>query len=287
MANQRLHGVVIAVPTPLRENEDVDTDSLRRLIDYTVAEGADGVMISGTMGEGVSLVDGQKKVLLETAVEQAAGRVPILATVSETSTRRMLEYAAVACRAGADHLVCTAPFYYKYPDAESIIRHVRALAEKSTIPVVFYEQPAFTGNPVDVDTLDRILHLDNVVGIKYASGNYLDFADLLRRYPQPDERPGFIMQAYESVFDSSLLMGADGIVSGGGVAFIGMLKALYAAGSRGDRLDAAKFQREFSARLLQLLGPNPGRDWMYTVKAELVRRGVFAQACVTRPFMAP
>ena len=91
MIDKRLHGVVIALPTPLLENEDVDTTSLRNLIDYCIGEGADAIMVLGTMGEGVALTDTQRILTVETAVAHANKRVPVLATVSGTSTRKTIE----------------------------------------------------------------------------------------------------------------------------------------------------------------------------------------------------
>ncbi|NDC79050.1 MAG: dihydrodipicolinate synthase family protein, partial [Chitinophagia bacterium] len=116
---KRLGGLVIAMPTPLKENEDLDAASFRRLIDHCIGEGADGVMILGSMGEGVALADNVREEAMEVAREHVDKRVPLLVTVSGASTRRTIEYARRAERLGADYLVTTSPFYYRFPDAES------------------------------------------------------------------------------------------------------------------------------------------------------------------------
>jgi 4-hydroxy-tetrahydrodipicolinate synthase len=285
MAKNRLHGVIIAMPTPLLENEDIDVKSLRRLIDYAIEEGVNGLMMAGTMGEGTALVDSQKKLLIETAVEHAAGRTPILATVSDVSTRRTLSFAKSIDKIGVDYMVCATPFYYSFPDPESIIRHIRTVADNLETPVIFYNASGRTGNPVSVDTIETLLSLDNIVGLKDSSLDYHNFAELLRRYPDKNDRPGTIMQADEFVLDASLLMGADGIVSGAGVAYIKTLLALYEAGEKGDRLNAIMRQQQFTKDFLRMMGPNPSRDWMYMIKAELVRRGILSKAHVTTPFL--
>lgn len=285
MLRKKLEGVIIAIPTPLTKKEDIDIQSLCKLIDYCINEGANGIMIMGSMGEGVALVDSQRQVLLETTISHIAGRVPVLTTISAVSTRKSIEYAKNADKAGADYIVCTTPFYYKFPDTQSVILHIEKIAENVTSPLIFYNAAGFTGNNVDVDTTDKILNLEKVVGIKDSSCNYGNFVELLRRYPHKNDRPGTIMQGDESVFDSSLLMGADGIVSGGGVAFIKLLVELYAAGLLNDRLKAIEYQRKFTEQLLILLLPDPQRNWMYNIKKKLVDMHIISNAYVTTPFL--
>lgn len=107
MKSEKLEGVIIAMPTPLLKNEDIDTQSLCKLIDYCINEGANGIMIAGTMGEGPALIDSQKQLLVEITVNHAAGRVPVLATVSAPSTRKSLEYVKAINKLGVDYIVCT------------------------------------------------------------------------------------------------------------------------------------------------------------------------------------
>jgi 4-hydroxy-tetrahydrodipicolinate synthase len=281
-----LQGVIIALPSPLTTDEDVDTDSLFSLLDHCLAEGADGIMLLGTMGEGAALVDAQKKVLIEAAVAHIKKRIPILATVSPFSTRKALEDIKNMQNMGVDYLVCTSPSYYKFPDPKSIILHVHHLAEASQIPVFFYNAPIFTGNHVSIDTLENILRIENIAGVKDSSCNFQQFMELLRRYPDKTDRPGLIMQGDESVFDSSLLLGADGIISGGGVVYIKLLRKLFKACIEGRKLEAMAFQREFSGQLSRLLLPVPQRDWLINIKRKLVEMEIISDAYVSAPFMS-
>jgi 4-hydroxy-tetrahydrodipicolinate synthase len=285
MSNKKLEGVVIALPTPLKKNEDIDTQSLCGLIDHCIKEGANGIMIMGTMGEGAALVDSQRQILLETTISHTAGRMLVLATASGASTRKTIEYARAADKAGADYIVCTTPFYYKYPDPQSVIIHMQKIAEAVNSPLIFYNAAGFTGNNVSIDTTEKILNMEKVAGIKDSSGNYANFVELLRRYPDKNKRPGTIMQGDESVFDSSLLMGADGIISGGGVAFIKTLVELYSAGSSNNRIKAIEYQRKFTEQLMGLLLPDPQRNWMYNIKKKLVDMKIISGAYVTAPFL--
>lgn len=286
MKSEKLEGVIIAIPTPLTKNEDIDTQSLKSLLDYCVEEGANGIMILGTMGEGTALIDSQRQIMIEATVEQIGGRIPVLATASAASTRKTIEYAAEIDRSGVDYIVCTTPFYYKYPDPESLLIHMERIGDAVEAPLIFYNAPIFTGNQVSTDMLEKILNMDKVVGIKDSSCNYGNFVELLRRYPDKSNRPGTIMQGDESVFDSSLLFGADGVVSGGGVAFIKLLTQLYAASISKDKLKAMNYQRDFTASLIEMLSPNPQRNWVYNIKKQLADQNIISNAYVTAPFLS-
>ena len=285
MTYKKLKGVVIAMPSPLLENEDIDIPSLCALIDHTIGSGADAIMMLGTIGEGVALLDEQRNILIETTVAHTAGRVPVLATVSAVSTRKTIEHAKSLERSGVDFLVSTSAFYNKFPDPQSHIDHINRIADNTSIPLVFYNAPGFTNNPLDADTIDKILNIESVAGIKDSSCNFSMFAELLRRYPNKDSRPGTIMQGDESVFDASLMMGADGVVSGGGVMYVKMLKELCNAGLS-KKLDASiKLQVAFSKKMMDILLPNPQRNWLYNIKRELVHQGIIAHPHVTSPFL--
>ena len=286
MIPKKLEGVIIAMPTPLLENEDVDSASLCKLIDYCIAEGANGIMIGGSMGEGPALIDSQKQLLIEISVSHIAGRIPVLATVSAPSTRESIEYVKVVNRLGVDYIVCTAPFYYKYPDPASIILHLQKIAAITEVPLIFYNASGFTGNEIDVNTSDTILNMKEVAGIKDSSGNFRNFVELLRRYPDKNNRPGTIMQGDESVFDASLLMGADGIISGGGVAYIKLLTELFAAGRSNNKLKSFEYQQKFSGELSKLLLPDLQRNWMFNIKNKLVEIDVIQNDYVTTPFLS-
>lgn len=285
IASSRLHGVVVAVPTPLMGDETLDADSYRSLIDYCVDQGADGVMILGAMGEGAALTDDVRTEAMEVAAGHIQGRIPLLITVSGASTKRTITYAQQAAALRPDYLVCTSPFYYKFPDPDSMVGHVQRVSESTDIPLVYYNAPGSTGNPADANTIDRILQLPGVSGIKDSSCQFGIVSELLRRYPDPASRPGTIMQGDESVYDASLLMGADGVVTGGGVLFIPRLKALYEAGKAKDIARAMEIQTAFSRELMEVLLPDLARNWMHRIKQRLADRGVIAHATATAPFM--
>ncbi|MBM3442912.1 MAG: dihydrodipicolinate synthase family protein [Bacteroidetes bacterium] len=282
---KRLGGLVIAMPTPLLDNEDLDIPSFRRLIDHCIEDGADGLMILGSMGEGAALLDAVREAAIEVACEQVNKRLPLLVTVSGASTRRTLSYARRAEQLGADYLVTTSPYYYRFPDPESMLTHVSRTAESTRLPLIFYNAPGSTGNPVATDTLDRILQLPAVSGVKDSACQFGSFSELLRRYPDKASRPGTIMQGDESVYDASLLLGCDGLVTGGGVCFIRLLKALCEAGMQRDIDSAMSLQAAFWKGMTEMLLPDLPRNWMFNIKEKLADNGVIAAPYATAPFM--
>jgi 4-hydroxy-tetrahydrodipicolinate synthase len=285
MTYKKLKGVVIAMPSPLLENEDIDIPSLCALIDHTIGSGADAIMMLGTIGEGVALLEEQRNILIETTVAHTAGRVPVLATVSAASTRMTIEHAKSLERSGVDFLVSTSAFYNKFPDPQSHIDHINRIADNTSIPLVFYNAPGFTNNPLDADTIDKILNIESVAGIKDSSCNFSMFAELLRRYPNKETRPGTIMQGDESVFDASLMLGADGVVSGGGVMYVKLLKELCNTGLSKELNASMNLQAAFSKKMIDVLLPNPQRNWLYNIKRELVNQGIISHPYVTSPFL--
>ena len=280
-----LSGIITALPTPLLDNEDVDIQSLKKLVDYVIAQGADGVFVLGNMGEGPALLDSQKLAVVKTAVEQANKRVPVLAGIAEVSVRRMIELGKKVKDLRPDYLVMTTPFYYRFPHPDSLYGAAERICGELDYPMVFYHCPGATGNKVGLDTLVKMMQISQLKAIKDSSGDIYQFAELLRRFPDKSSRPCAILQGDENVYDISLLMGADGVITGGGTAFVDSLVKLYqAAAIDGDQCKAFTLQRQFRKDMDDMLGPDLLTDWMYAIKTALKEKGVIDNN-VTFPFM--
>ncbi|OPZ07216.1 MAG: 4-hydroxy-tetrahydrodipicolinate synthase [candidate division BRC1 bacterium ADurb.BinA292] len=282
--HDRLSGVIPALPTPLDAHEDVDLNALRRLLDHCVGSGAAAIFLLGSMGEGPNLVNEQKRLAVRAAVRHLDHAVPLLANISETSTRRTLELGRLIQDEQPDYLISTGPFFYHYPNPDSQLEFFARLAEELALPLIFYHQPGMTGNACDVDTIDQIVNMPRVAALKDSSCNFGLIAELLRRYPDRATRPFSLLQGDESLFDITLLLGADGVISGGGTAFIPLLLELYRAASAGDRERAYALNAQFRAALLEMLGPNLKVDWMAAVKDTLKQRDLCENIC-TSPFV--
>lgn len=284
MHGPRLSGVITAIPTPLLENEDLDLPALKKIIDHVIAGGADGIFVLGNMGEGPALLDDQKALAVEKSVEHVAGRVPLLAGMAEVSPRRMIALGRRLKKAGPDCLVMTTPFYYSFPHPESLCEAAGRVTGELDFPTVFYHCPGATGNRVPLEALLRIMALPRVVALKDSSCDFRLLASILRARAGDGPRSCAILQGDESVYDVSLLCGADGIVTGGGTAFVGLLAELLEAARAGDRARAFELQGKFSAAMAGMLGPELPIDWMYAVKRELARKGL-CRPNVTSPFL--
>ncbi|OHB59850.1 MAG: hypothetical protein A2Y12_10700 [Planctomycetes bacterium GWF2_42_9] len=283
--NNKLTGIITALPTPLLANEDVDTKSLKKLIDHVISQGANGIFVLGNMGEGPALLDSQKLIAVKTAVEHVNKRVPVLTGIAEVSPRRMIELGKKVKEYNPDYMVLTTPFYYRFPHPDSLFGAIEKVAKELDYPVVFYHCPGATGNKVSLDTLIKIMQVPQMKAIKDSSCDMYLFAELLRRYPDRNNRPCQILQGDESVYDISLLMGADGVITGGGTAFVDTLVKLYnAAILEKDQLKAFKLQQQFRNDMDAMLGPDLLTDWMYAIKSNLKEKGLIDNNVIF-PFM--
>src|SRR6185295_1554679 len=138
-----LKGSLVAIVTPMQGDGALDYDAFRRLIDWHIAEGTDGVVVVGTTGESPTVDFEEHRVVIDTAVKHAAKRIPIIAGTGANSTREAIELAMHAKRAGADLSLTVVPYYNK-PTQEGLYRHFRAIAEAVDIPHLVYNVPSRT-----------------------------------------------------------------------------------------------------------------------------------------------
>lgn len=171
-------GSFAALPTPLLDDE-LDLASLRRLIDYHVERGSDGIVVTGTTGEASTLSEFERQSVIETAVERAAGRLPVLAGVGTNSTRTTVQGARAAAEAGVDGLLAVTP-YYNRPEPRGLVAHFGALAEAVELPIVLYNVPGRTGCDLSAKTAAKLRELHpNIVAIKEAGGTVSRARELL------------------------------------------------------------------------------------------------------------
>jgi 4-hydroxy-tetrahydrodipicolinate synthase len=186
----------------------LDLASLRTLIDYHVAQGTDGIVIVGTTGESPTVDFDEHCLLIRTAVEQVAGRVPVIAGTGSNSTREAIELTQQAKSVGADACLLVAPYYNK-PPQEGLYQHFKAVAEAVDIPQILYNVPGRTGCDIANDTTLRLAAIPNIVGIKDATGHIERGADLLHRAPAD-----FAIYSGDDASSLALmLLGGHGVIS--------------------------------------------------------------------------
>jgi len=176
-------GSIVALVTPMLDNGDVDYPGLRRLIDWHVAEGTDCIVMVGTTGESPTVTVEEHCEIIRVAVEHAAGRVPIMAGAGGNSTHEAIELSRYAKKVGADCTLQVVPYYNK-PSQEGLYQHFRAIAEAVDIPVVLYNVPGRTVADLQHDTVLRLAQIDNVIGIKEATGNIERAQWLIKQAPK-------------------------------------------------------------------------------------------------------
>jgi 4-hydroxy-tetrahydrodipicolinate synthase len=176
-------GSIVALVTPMHEDGSVDYPSLRRLIDWHIAEGTACIGVVGTTGESPTVSVEEHCEIIRVAVDQTAGRIPVMAGAGANSTQEAIELSRFAKKVGADCTLSVVPYYNK-PTQEGIYRHFKAIAEAVDIPQVLYNVPGRTVADMLHDTVLRLTQVDGIVGIKEATGNIERAQWLIREVPK-------------------------------------------------------------------------------------------------------
>jgi 4-hydroxy-tetrahydrodipicolinate synthase len=176
-------GSLVAIVTPMHEDGSLDLESFRALIDFHVEQGTDGIVVVGTTGESPTVDFKEHNLLISTAVKHAAGRIPIIAGTGANSTTEAIDLSAYAKDAGADASLSVVPYYNK-PTQEGLYQHYKSIAEAVDIPQIIYNVPGRTVADINNDTVLRLSHISNIIGIKDATGDMGRGFDLLCRVPK-------------------------------------------------------------------------------------------------------
>jgi len=180
----RIQGSIPALITPMLDNGQVDYPTLRKLIDWHVAEGTDALVIVGTSGESPTVDVEEHREILRVSVEQAARRIPIIAGCGANSTAEAIELAKFAESIGADAQLQVVPYYNK-PTQEGLYQHFKAIAEATPkLPVILYNVPGRTVADLQHDTVLRLAQVPGIIGIKEATGNIERAQWLIRDVPK-------------------------------------------------------------------------------------------------------
>ena len=161
---------IVALITPMHEDGSIDYSALRRLIDWHIEQGTDCVGVVGTTGESPTVSVEEHCEIIRVSVEQAAGRVPIMAGCGANSTKEAIELTRFAKQVGADCQLQVVPYYNK-PTQEGQYQHFRTIAEAVDLPMVLYNVPGRTVADMQHDTVMRLAQIEGIIGIKEATGN--------------------------------------------------------------------------------------------------------------------
>jgi 4-hydroxy-tetrahydrodipicolinate synthase len=278
-----LHGIVPPSLTPLNDDETVDQRSLAALLDYLIAEGVHGLWICGTTGEFACLAGAQRAAAIRTAVQTAAGRVPVVANVGDGSTALAIANARAAAEAGADALALTPPYYYSNNQAE-LLDHFRALRAAVDLPLLVYNIPQTVKVKLDVGTMATLANEGTVVGLK-DSQNDLDWfrsVVVATRERRPDLR-GFL--GTRALIDAAVLIGGVGSIPGISNIYPRWCARCHEAAARGDWAEAARYQELVMAGSgVTAVGPgSPTAQSLGGMKAILQAEGIIASRRLCAP----
>ena len=206
---QKLFGVVPPIITPVDENERVDEKGLRALIDHCIDHGIHGIFVCGSNGECMALTQSERDRAIRIAIDECAGRVPLIAGVMDSSTGRVIENIKRFEDMGGQTAVVTPVFYARHATQDETVRHFEDISAATEADLMIYNIPMFTGQNLTAETIIRISQIDKVVGVKDTSGNFPGFIKLLNYFK---DREFQVLQGSTNLAVPSMLMGADGYV---------------------------------------------------------------------------
>lgn len=199
-------GIFPALLTPFNENDEINFDALRMLIERLIAQGVNGFYVDGSTAEAFLLSFEERKKLIEQTAEICAGRTTLIAQVGCISTKQSIELAKKAEACGYDAISSVAPFYYKFT-FEEIRKYYFDLADAVGIPVIIYHIPVLSGVSFSVDQMSCFLRDERFAGIKYTSADYFTLRQFKTAFPQK-----VILNGFDETFLAGLGMGADGAI---------------------------------------------------------------------------
>jgi len=201
-------GSLVAIVTPMLKDGSLDLPRFRKLIDWHVAEGTDGLVVVGTTGESPTVDFDEHKELIRIAVEHARGRIPVIAGTGANSTAEAIELAESAKKHGATAQLSVVPYYNK-PTQEGQYQHFRKIAEAVDLPMILYNVPARTVADMQNDTVLRLAGVPGIIGIKDATASLERGTDLIRRAP----RNFAIYSGEDATALPLILCGGHGVIS--------------------------------------------------------------------------
>jgi 4-hydroxy-tetrahydrodipicolinate synthase len=271
MGSTTLKGCGTALVTPFRADGALDEAALRRLLRFQVQEGIDFLVPCGTTGESPTLTHQEHLRVVEIALEEArAGKrtVPVFAGAGGNNTAKIAALIRELEAMGVDGILSVSPYYNK-PTQEGIYQHYRALGEATRLPIIIYNVPGRTGSNIEPATVARLAGLANIVGVKEASGNITQMAEVINAVPE-----GFaVLSGDDAVTLPLMALGGRGVISVASNEVPAEMARLAAQCLAGDFAAA----RQLNRRLLPLMQANFIESSPIPVKAALAMMGVIEE----------
>jgi 4-hydroxy-tetrahydrodipicolinate synthase len=258
-------GCGTALVTPFRRDLSLDEETLRRLVHRQIDAGIDFLVPCGTTGESPTLTRAEHLRTVGITVEEAQGKVPVLAGAGGYNTHEVIELALQLQALGADGILSVTPYYNK-PTQEGLFQHYQAIAAAVRLPIVLYSVQGRTGVNIEPGTLARLAAIRNIVGVKEASGNIGQMANVLHEVPADFQ----VLSGDDAITIPLMALGGRGIVSVAANQIPAQMTQLAHACLRGDFEEARRIQ----ARYLPLMNVNFVESNPIPVKAAMALMGL-------------
>jgi 4-hydroxy-tetrahydrodipicolinate synthase len=269
MSRRYLSGSAVALVTPFKNDGSVDTDAIRRLVQFQIEAGTDIIIPCGTTGESPTLSAEEQMTIIRTVKEEANDKIIVAAGAGTNDTTHAVELAKKAEKAGAAAILSVAPYYNK-PSQEGMYQHYRHIAEAVSVPIIIYNVPGRTGSNVAASTILRLArNFKNIAAVKEASENFAQIAELL------DERPEHfaVLTGEDSLILPFMAMGGDGVISVAANEIPMQIKQLVEAARNGNLEEARAMNKRYRKLLkLNFLESNP-----VPVKYALAKMGMIEE----------
>jgi len=201
-------GCGTALVTPFRKDLSLDEETLRRLVRRQIAAGINFLVPCGTTGESPTLSHEEHLHVVSITLEEAKGKVPVLAGAGGYNTRAVIEIAREAERMGANGILSVTPYYNK-PTQEGLYHHFKAIAEATSLPIILYNVPPRTNVNIDAPTLRRLAEIENIIGVKEASGSISQITQVIQQVPEQF----LVLSGDDALTLPIVAMGGRGIIS--------------------------------------------------------------------------
>ena len=204
-----LRGTGVAIITPFNENKEVDFDALEKLIDFNINNGVNYIVTLGTTGETPVLSSTEKKDIIKFTIDKINGKVPVVVGMGGNDTQSLVKEIETASLEKATAILSASPYYNK-PSQQGIYQHYKVIAKASPLPVILYNVPGRTGRNMTSETTLKLAHeVENIAGIKEASGDMIQCMEILR--DKPDDF--LVVSGDDMLALPQLACGMDGVIS--------------------------------------------------------------------------
>jgi len=249
---EKYHGALVALVTPFIDGR-LDEQGLIDLIEFQIANGTHGIVPCGTTGESATIDFDEHKRVIDLTVKTVKGRVPVVAGTGANNTLEAIELTESAKKSGADAVLSVVPYYNK-PNQEGMYLHFREIAEQVDIPMFLYNVPGRTVVSIQAETVARLAEIDNIIGIKEASGSLEQYSDVIRKCPEDF----IVLSGDDFTAMPATLIGGKGVISVISNVYPQGMAEMMVAALAGDLVTARRLHyRMYDMMKMMFAAPSP------------------------------